>query len=195
MVYLHFVRSPYAHAKIVSVDTSAAEGLAGVICTLTGAEIARQTQPFIEIGPEPFAKIEDYPMAVSKVCYQGEPVAAVVAESPAIADDAAELIQVNTSHSKLWLTQSTRSKIKVFFTKKRERIAFGAVCSNMATSRKNSKTQRTSSTSTAFIFIASRAHLLRTTSSSPRGILKMNASITPATIRSPHSRFSFSRRI
>ncbi len=94
MLYLHFVRSPYAHAKIVSVDTSAAEALPGVVCTLTGAEIAVQTQPFIEIGPEPFAKIKDYPMAASKVRYQGEPVAAVVAESPAIADDAAEFIQV-----------------------------------------------------------------------------------------------------
>ena len=94
MLYLRFVRSPYAHATIVSVDTSAAEALPGVVCTLTGAEIAQQTQPFIEIGPDPFAKIKDYPLAVSKVRYQGEPVAAVVAESPALADDAAELVQV-----------------------------------------------------------------------------------------------------
>ncbi|HYA24844.1 MAG TPA: xanthine dehydrogenase family protein molybdopterin-binding subunit [Terriglobales bacterium] len=94
MRYLNFVRSPYAHAKIVKVDTSAAEVLPGVVCTLTGAEIAPQTQPFIEIGPEPFAKIKDYPMAVSKVRYQGEPVAAVVAESAALAEDAAELVQV-----------------------------------------------------------------------------------------------------
>jgi len=94
MAYLRFVRSPYAHAKIVRVDTSAAEALPGVICALTGAEIAAQTQPFIEIGPEPFAKIKDYPLAVSKIRYQGEPLAAVVAESPALADDAAELVQV-----------------------------------------------------------------------------------------------------
>lgn len=93
-LYLRFVRSPYAHAKIVSLDTSAAEALPGVACTLTGAEIAQQTQPFIEIGPDPFAKIKDYPLAVSKVRYQGEPVAAVVAESAAVADDAAELLQV-----------------------------------------------------------------------------------------------------
>src|SRR5438552_18522863 len=51
MVYLRFMRSPYAHAKIVAIDTSAAQALPGVICTLTGAEIAPQTQPFIEIGP------------------------------------------------------------------------------------------------------------------------------------------------
>jgi CO/xanthine dehydrogenase Mo-binding subunit len=95
MLYLRFVRSPYAHAKIVSVDTNAAEALPGMVCALTGAEVAAQTQPFIEIGPGPFSKIKDYPLAVSKVRYQGEPVAAVVAASPALADDAAELVQVD----------------------------------------------------------------------------------------------------
>jgi 2-furoyl-CoA dehydrogenase large subunit len=94
MLYLRFIRSPYAHAKIVSVDVSAAEKLPGVACVLTGVEIVSQTQPFIEIGPDPFAKIKDYPLAATKVRYQGEPVAAVVAESPALADDAAELVQV-----------------------------------------------------------------------------------------------------
>src|ERR1700680_5182471 len=58
MLYLRFVRSPYAHAKIVSIDSSTAEALPGVACTLIGAEIAKQTQPFIEIGPDPFAKIK-----------------------------------------------------------------------------------------------------------------------------------------
>ena len=95
MLYLKFVRSPYAHAKVTSLDTAAAEALPGVICTLTGAEIANQTNPFIEIGPDPFARIKDYPLAVSKVRYQGEPVAAVIATSPQIADDAAELVQVD----------------------------------------------------------------------------------------------------
>ena len=94
MLYLHFIRSPYAHAKIVSVNTSGAEALPGVICTLTGTEVAAQTNPFIEIAPDPGGKIKDYPLAVSKVRYQGEPVAAVVAESPGLADDAAELVQV-----------------------------------------------------------------------------------------------------
>ena len=94
MLYLKFVRSPYAHAKIVSVDVSAAENLAGVASVLTGAEIAAQTQPFIEIAPDPGGRIKDYPLAVSKVRYQGEPVVAVVAESPSLADDAAELVQI-----------------------------------------------------------------------------------------------------
>src|SRR5258705_3034674 len=94
MLYLRFVRSPYAHARIVSVDIAAAEALPGVVCTITGEEVAAQTQPFIEIGPDHAQKIRDYPMAVEKARYHGEPVAAVVAESPSLADDAAELVAV-----------------------------------------------------------------------------------------------------
>ncbi len=94
MLYLNFVRSPYAHARVIRVDTSAADVLPGVACTLTGKEIVAGTQPFIEIGPGPCAKIRDFPMAAEKVCYQGEPVAAVVAESAALAADAAELVSV-----------------------------------------------------------------------------------------------------
>jgi len=94
MLYLRFVRSPYAHARILKVDTSRAEGLPGVVGTLTGKQIEPLTQPFIEIGPEPCAKIRDFPLAVDKVRYQGEPVAAVLAESPSLADDASELVQV-----------------------------------------------------------------------------------------------------
>jgi 2-furoyl-CoA dehydrogenase large subunit len=94
LLYLRFVRSPYAHARILSVDASAAGQLPGVVCTLTGAEIAAQTAPFIEIGPGPAGNIKDYPLAVTRARYQGEPVAAVAAESPQIADDAADLVQV-----------------------------------------------------------------------------------------------------
>jgi 2-furoyl-CoA dehydrogenase large subunit len=94
MLYLRFVRSPYAHAKISNIDVSAAHSVPGVICTLTGEEIAAQTQPFIEIAPEPAGKIRDLPLAVSKVRYQGEPVVAVVAESAAAADDGAEAVQI-----------------------------------------------------------------------------------------------------
>jgi CO/xanthine dehydrogenase Mo-binding subunit len=94
MLYLKFVRSSFAHAKLVRVDCSAAEALPGVVCTLTGEEVARQTQPFIEIGPDPFSRIKDYPLATTKVRYQGEPVAAVVGVDPHICDDATELVQV-----------------------------------------------------------------------------------------------------
>jgi 2-furoyl-CoA dehydrogenase large subunit len=94
-LYLRFVRSPFAHATILSIDTSAAESLPGVACVLTGAEIVPQTQPFIEIAPDAAGSIKDYPLAVGKVRYQGEPVVAIAAESAAIADDAAELVQID----------------------------------------------------------------------------------------------------
>ncbi len=94
MLHLVFVRSPYAHATITSVDVAEAEALPGVVCTLTGAEISKLVDPFFEIGPSPSNKILDYPMAVDRARYQGEPVAAVIAETPAIAEDAAELVRV-----------------------------------------------------------------------------------------------------
>ncbi len=94
MCWLRFVRSPYAHARIVSIDTAAAEAVPGVVTVLTGSDIEPLTKPFIEIGPDHCQKIADYPMACGKARYQGEPVAAVVAESPQIAEDAAELVQV-----------------------------------------------------------------------------------------------------
>ena len=94
MLYLCFVRSPYAHARITSIDTSAAEALPGVVCSITGKEVVNQTQPFIEIAPDHAQKIRDFPLAVDKVRYQGEPVAALLAESPRVAEDAAELVSV-----------------------------------------------------------------------------------------------------
>jgi 2-furoyl-CoA dehydrogenase large subunit len=95
MLHLRFVRSPYAHARVLSVDVSEAAAQPGVVCTLTGAEVAAMVQPFMEIGPPPGGKIVDYPMGADKVRYQGEPVAAVVAESLLAAEDAAELVRVD----------------------------------------------------------------------------------------------------
>ena len=93
MLYLRFVRSPTPTQGSSALTLRRLRLCRGNL-HVTGPEIAQQTQPFIEIGPDPFAKIKDYPLAVSKVRYQGEPVAAVVAESPAVADDAAELLQI-----------------------------------------------------------------------------------------------------
>jgi len=95
MGYLHFVRSPYAHAKIGSVDVSAALELPGVYGTLTGDEVAILTDPFFQISSPPGAHVKDYALAVGKVRYLGEPVVAVVAETRELARDAAELVSVD----------------------------------------------------------------------------------------------------
>jgi 2-furoyl-CoA dehydrogenase large subunit len=94
MGYVHFVRSPYAHAKIRSIDVTAALEHPAVYGTLTGDEVAILTDPFFQIAPEPGGRVKDYALAVGKVRYVGEPVAAVVAETREAARDAAELVEV-----------------------------------------------------------------------------------------------------
>jgi len=110
MLHICFVRSTYAHAKINSVDVSKAAALPGVVCTLTGKEVKGLVQPFIEIGPDVGQKIADYPMAIDKVVYQGEPVAAVVAETRMGAEDAAELVEVDYEPLPAVMTAEDASK-------------------------------------------------------------------------------------
>ncbi len=94
MGYVHFVRSPYAHAKIVSIDVSKALELDGVYGTITGDEVAIHTDPFFEMSVEPGGNIKDYALAVGRVRHSGEPVAAVCAATRELARDAADLIEV-----------------------------------------------------------------------------------------------------
>jgi 2-furoyl-CoA dehydrogenase large subunit len=95
MGYLHFVRSPYAHARILSIDVSAALELPGVYGTLTGDEVAILTDPFFQIAAPPGGHVKDYALAVGKTRYVGEPVVAVVADTRERARDAAELVLVD----------------------------------------------------------------------------------------------------
>lgn len=94
MAYASILRSPHAHARIVKVDVSRAERADGVICALTGDEVAKLTDPFLQISAAPANKLRDYCLAVGKVHFVGEPVAAVVAETRAAAEDALELVEV-----------------------------------------------------------------------------------------------------
>ena len=94
MGFVHFVRSPYAHARIKAVDVSKALELDGVYGTLTGDEVAILTDPFFELSTPPGAHIKDYALAVGKVRHVGDPVAAVVARTRELARDAAELVEV-----------------------------------------------------------------------------------------------------
>ncbi|MDX6453889.1 MAG: aerobic carbon-monoxide dehydrogenase large subunit [Gaiellaceae bacterium] len=94
MGYIHFVRSPYAHAHITSLDVSKAEAAPGVYGTLTGEEVASLTDPFFQISSVPGGNIKDYALAVGKVRYVGEAVVAVVAETRELARDASELVEI-----------------------------------------------------------------------------------------------------
>lgn len=95
MGYAHFVRSPYAHAKIVSVDTSKAAAMPGVITTLTGDEVKAMTEPLFQFAPRANGdQVIEYLLGVDVVRYQGDPVALVLAETRDAARDAAEMVEV-----------------------------------------------------------------------------------------------------
>jgi 2-furoyl-CoA dehydrogenase large subunit len=94
MGYIHFVRSPYAHAHITAIDVSKAEAHPAVYGTLTGEEVAALTDPFFQISSVPGANVKDYALAVGKVRFVGEPIVAVVAETREAARDASELVEV-----------------------------------------------------------------------------------------------------
>jgi 2-furoyl-CoA dehydrogenase large subunit len=85
------VRSTEAHARIVSVDVSAALAVAGVVGVLTGEDVAALSRPF----PSAIGRaVEHWAAAVDRVRYVGEPVAVVVARDRYAAEDAAELVAV-----------------------------------------------------------------------------------------------------
>jgi CO/xanthine dehydrogenase Mo-binding subunit len=92
MAHAATLRSPHAHARIVSVDTSKAEQLPGVIRVLTGADVAARAAPLPSFGAGPI--IQDM-IAIEKVRHYGETVAAVIAEDRYIAEDACDLIDVD----------------------------------------------------------------------------------------------------
>jgi aerobic carbon-monoxide dehydrogenase large subunit len=97
MLHMAFVRSPYAHAKITSVDVSAARQLPGVIAAFSGADFADEQGSLPCAWPvTPDIVIPDHPpMAVDEVRYVGEAVAVVVARDRYTAADAIEAVEVD----------------------------------------------------------------------------------------------------
>ena len=103
-----FVRSPYAHARIVAVDKTAALAAPGVLAVLTGADYLVAGlgpiphNPGLSAPPDVQARLcngppiatRHYPLPVDRARFVGEPVALVVAETIAAAKDAAELVDV-----------------------------------------------------------------------------------------------------
>ncbi len=96
MLHAAVLRSPYAHARIMHIDTSAARDLPGVHLVLTAADLGDVLEPSPLLIPhqaltQPRTQL---PLALEEVCYVGEAVAFVVADSRYIAEDALELIEV-----------------------------------------------------------------------------------------------------
>jgi CO/xanthine dehydrogenase Mo-binding subunit len=91
MAHAAILRSPHAHARIKSIDTSRAEALPGVVFVITGAQSADHAGPVASFSSPP---VVQHCMAIDKVRHVGEAVAAVVAEDRYIAEDALDLIEV-----------------------------------------------------------------------------------------------------
>jgi aerobic carbon-monoxide dehydrogenase large subunit len=97
MVWMAVVRSPFAHARVVRVDVSKALAAEGVVAAFSGAELAGDWAGGL---PCAWPVTEDtkipnhFPLTTDKARYQGDGVAVVIAESRALAKDAAELVDV-----------------------------------------------------------------------------------------------------
>ena len=85
------LRSPYAHADILSIDTSAALALPGVTDVLTGADVRALSEPFLMVLKLP---LDEWALAGDRVRYAGEAVALVLATDRYVAEDALEHIVV-----------------------------------------------------------------------------------------------------
>jgi carbon-monoxide dehydrogenase large subunit len=91
------VRSPYAHARIVSIDTSAATAMDGVIGVFTGADFLDEFAAPLPCAwnvTEELVNPPHWPLAVDEACYAGDGVAVVVATSARVAEDAAGAVVV-----------------------------------------------------------------------------------------------------
>ena len=96
MAHVVFLRSPHAHAKIVAIDAGAAKRIPGVIAVVTGKELAAVITPWVGVLShlKGLKSAPQHAIAIDHVCWQGEAVAAIVATSRAVAEDAAELVAV-----------------------------------------------------------------------------------------------------
>ncbi|HEV2870544.1 MAG TPA: molybdopterin cofactor-binding domain-containing protein, partial [Actinomycetota bacterium] len=91
MLHMSILRSPVAHARINSIDTSAAEALPGVVAVVTGELLAQHNLAWMPTLSGDTQAV----LATDKVRMQGQEVACVIAEDPYVAHDALELIEVD----------------------------------------------------------------------------------------------------
>src|SRR5207249_5319172 len=94
MLYIGFVRSLYPHARIANIDVSAAQAHPGVVRVVTAKDLEHLGRLLTAMGPDSQWTPQP-PLASGEVNFMGEPVAAIVAESEASAEDAVDLIEVD----------------------------------------------------------------------------------------------------
>ncbi len=96
MLYGKYLRSPHAHARILSIDTSKAEALPGVVAIVTSSDLAEAADKIQEMGEDAvnLRYLSANMLAQDKVLYHGHAIAAVAATSVHVAEEAVGLIDV-----------------------------------------------------------------------------------------------------
>jgi xanthine dehydrogenase molybdopterin-binding subunit B len=94
LAHVVYFRSPYAHARIGKLDFSTARAMPGVVAVVDGPALAQYCKPWVAVLAhlKGIKSPPQHAIAVGRACWQGEAVAAVVAESRAQAEDAAQHI-------------------------------------------------------------------------------------------------------
>jgi carbon-monoxide dehydrogenase large subunit len=93
--HVAYFRSPHAHARIRKLDFGTARAMPGVIAVVDGRALAKYCKPWVAVlgHLKGIQSPPQYPIAIDRACWQGEAVAAVIAETRAQAEDAAERIE------------------------------------------------------------------------------------------------------
>ncbi len=96
MAHVAFLRSPHAHARIKNIDAAAAKKSPGVVAVVTGVELSKVITPWVGVLThlKGIKSAPQHAIAVDRACWQGEAVAAVVAKTRALAEDACALIAI-----------------------------------------------------------------------------------------------------
>ena len=96
MTHVVYWRCPVAHARIISINREYARMMPGVVAIVDGRQMAEVCKPWVAtlshlVGMQ---SAPQYPLAIDRACWQGEPVVAIVAESRIEAEDALQYLQV-----------------------------------------------------------------------------------------------------
>ncbi|MGU9981153.1 xanthine dehydrogenase family protein molybdopterin-binding subunit [Phreatobacter sp. HK31-P] len=96
LVHAAFLRSPHAHARIISIDASEALKVPGVVRVFTGADLARVCDPWVAVLAhlKGMKSAPQYPLPLERATWQGEAVVAVVADTRAAAEDGVAALAV-----------------------------------------------------------------------------------------------------
>jgi carbon-monoxide dehydrogenase large subunit len=96
MLHVAYVRSPYAHARIVSIDATTAREMPGVRLVATGEDLVRLCTPWVGTMDhfKGMKSPPQLPLPIDKVVWSGQAVVAVVADTRALAEDAAEAVYI-----------------------------------------------------------------------------------------------------